>query len=160
MAFTQPLEHSRRVRACCFSSPHAPGWEAPIPETWDKGRHPLGGWFRVLVMACGGVQEAGRVAGGETRRSEPVAPCCLSWSRTAALFLGKLYLTGSHVSLYSHHPGGLGDQERPQPREAPGLGRREVAVGDMTSGYILPLYPHMVSLLLVAPFSRNFCWSL
>lgn len=40
MAFTQPLEHSRRVRACCFSSPHAPGWDAPIPETRDKGRAP------------------------------------------------------------------------------------------------------------------------
>lgn len=129
MAFTQPLEHSRRVRACCFSSPHAPGWEAPIPETWDKGWHLLGGWFRVLVMACGGVQEAGRVAGGETRRSEPVAPCCLSWSRTAAFFWGE---TVPHrvtcLSLFASpwRPWGSGEATAPRgprPREERG-GRR------------------------------------
>ena len=135
LAFTQPLEHSRRVRACCLSLPHATGWDTPIPKARDKGparalrqvRGPGDGTGWCLGgRRCGPLGSETWAGRGNQVPSEPVAPCCLNWRKKAALF-------GGHVSLRPFtSPGGLGEQVRSQ------LGRRAVPVGDVTSGDIPP----------------------
>lgn len=156
LAFTQSSEHSRRVWACGFSLPHAldgthlflrpstrpsRAWRQ-VQGHGDGVRWGLGGqavWLQ-------GKQVGGLRACGSLSPELEVDSCFVS---------GETVPHG--VTCLSPLSSPWRPWARAWPQEAPGLGRREVA---MTSGYVLPLHPQTVSLLLAALFSRNFCWSL